>query len=90
MKQVLESRAGCLGGHPGLTAPCLGAGLAKAKDSGLMAMAFLAMGINSCSGDPGKNGCTGKVNCQQKLWGHCSSQDNLQGMKHGANFSPSE
>lgn len=49
MKQVLGSRAECLGGHPGLAAHCLGAGLAKGKDSGLVATASLAKGINSCS-----------------------------------------
>lgn len=53
------------------------------------ATASLAKDINSCSGDPGKNRHTGRVNCQLKLWGHCSSKDNLQRMKHRAVFSPS-
>lgn len=53
------------------------------------ATAFVAKNINSCSGDPGKNCNTGRVNYQLKLWGHCSSKDNLQRMKHRAIFSPS-
>lgn len=84
VKWVLVSRGDTLGP----AAHCLGAGLAKGKGSRLVAAASLARGINSCSGDPGKNCCTGKVNCWQKLWGHCSSKDNLQGMKHGAIFFP--
>lgn len=78
VKQFLVSRAGCVGGHLSAHCPLPWCRAGQAV--------FMAKGINSCCGDPGKNCCTGKVNYQQKLWGRCSSKDNLQGSR--SNFFP--